>query len=315
MLNSNKYIDYLYQRLKYKVLGGVLKPKVVILMFHRIVDEYSEERLPLRNNEVSIEFLEKLILLLKTNNCEFITMDELHDLILSKRIKATINKKVIISLDDGYSDLLTKALPIFARHQVPFISYIPNSFINLNGIVWWEDLQRHFFRENSKNIKGLKKEFYRTSKNILKSGARVENTLNAITGLEYSNSNYTKDFLRWHELLKISKNDLSDIGFHTYNHLSLRYISRNLIISDLEKSKNEFNSKKINYSLHFAYPYGTVYSVGMREKAIIKEFGFKTAVTTNSGFIYKIGNNLHSLPRISVTENEKFMEIINKFIK
>ena len=57
-------------------------------------------------------------------------------------------------------------------------------------------------------------------------------------------------------------------------------------------------SCKIN---HFSYPYGTKNDVGKREFEIVKELGFKSAVTTSVGQLSK--KTLFNLPRIHINQN------------
>jgi peptidoglycan/xylan/chitin deacetylase (PgdA/CDA1 family) len=52
---------------------------------------------------------------------------------------------------------------------------------------------------------------------------------------------------------------------------------------------------------HFAYPVGDPASAGPREFAIAAELGFKTAVTTQAGVLFREHrNHLMSLPRLSL---------------
>ena len=55
---------------------------------------------------------------------------------------------------------------------------------------------------------------------------------------------------------------------------------------------------KIN---HFSYPYGTKNDVEKREFEIVKELGFKSAVTTSVGKLSK--KTLFNLPRIHINQN------------
>ena len=63
---------------------------------------------------------------------------------------------------------------------------------------------------------------------------------------------------------------------------------------------------KIN---HFSYPYGTKSDVGKREFEIVKELGFKSAVTTSVGRLSR--KKLFNLPRIHINQkaNEKVLKL------
>ena len=48
---------------------------------------------------------------------------------------------VCITIDDGYRDTLRFAYPILKKHQVPFAVYIPTSFPDRLGELWWLALE------------------------------------------------------------------------------------------------------------------------------------------------------------------------------
>src|SRR5690606_27979089 len=46
-----------------------------------------------------------------------------------------------LTFDDGYRDNLTYAYPILRRHGVPFAIYVPTSFPDRLGDLWWLTLE------------------------------------------------------------------------------------------------------------------------------------------------------------------------------
>jgi peptidoglycan/xylan/chitin deacetylase (PgdA/CDA1 family) len=313
IVNSNKYFDYLLYKVKHFIYNSFFEPKAVILMFHRFVDSYENVSSPMHNNEVSIDFLERLITNLKINGCKFITMDELHDLIATKSIRRSKSKYVVLSIDDGYKDLMTKALPIFEKYNVPFTFYLSNSFVNKTATIWWYDLEKYIFNEYGSFTKDALKSFYRFSRELLKSGDRVLTEIEKITKKDYDVGNQYDLTIDTNDLISLSGNSLCTIAVHTNNHYSLRYLNKTKLNSEIVMAIDDFNKRNINFSDHFAYPYGSAYSIGKREVAFSSKF-FKTSVSTYSGFIYRFGNNLHLLPRLNVLENDYFSKKIRKFV-
>ena len=65
---------------------------------------------------------------------------------------------------------------------------------------------------------------------------------------------------------------------------------------------------------HLAYPVGDPTSAGPREFQIAQELGFKTAVTTRPGVLYRQHrNHLMALPRISVNgefQRMRYMRVL-----
>src|SRR5207253_2646090 len=48
---------------------------------------------------------------------------------------------ICFTFDDGYRDNLTHAYPVLRRHAVPFAIYVPTSFPDRLGELWWLALQ------------------------------------------------------------------------------------------------------------------------------------------------------------------------------
>src|SRR5258708_29292331 len=63
--------------------------------------------------------------------------------------------------------------------------------------------------------------------------------------------------------------------------------------------------------LHFAYPYGDRIAAGAREFAMAQAAGFKTAVTTRPGMIFReSAGHLTALPRVSLNGNYQDTRIL-----
>jgi peptidoglycan/xylan/chitin deacetylase (PgdA/CDA1 family) len=82
-------------------------------------------------------------------------------------------------------------------------------------------------------------------------------------------------------------------------HFGLRFGKPDEIIADIYRNVNEIKSYIGKTPKHFAYPFGTYYSVGSREFNLVRKFGFNSAVNTFSDSIFKGDKaNLFSLPRV-----------------
>ena len=49
---------------------------------------------------------------------------------------------VCLTFDDGYRDLMQWAYPVLRKHNVPFALYVPTSFPDRIGELWWLALER-----------------------------------------------------------------------------------------------------------------------------------------------------------------------------
>src|SRR2546423_1339556 len=121
-------------RLLRPLLGGV----GAILTLHHVRPPRADAFQPNRLLEVSPAFLEDVISRLRRGGVNLITLDEMH-----RRLKEQDFRRrfVCFTFDDGYRDNLRYALPILKKYQVPFAIYIPTSFPDRAGELWWLTLE------------------------------------------------------------------------------------------------------------------------------------------------------------------------------
>ncbi len=67
-----------------------------------------------------------------------ISLDEMHARYISGDFK---RRFVCITFDDGYKDLMRYAYPLLKKYQMPFALYIPTSFPDRLGELWWVALE------------------------------------------------------------------------------------------------------------------------------------------------------------------------------
>src|SRR4029079_18745432 len=108
--------------------------------------------------------------------------------------------------------------------------------------------------------------------------------------------------MNWDELNQIAADPLCTIGAHTVNHMMLKKLDTEQAV----RAEMDMRSAVLEAALgrkpqHLSYPVGDPTSAGPREFRIAAELGFKTAVTTRPGVIFKAHReHLTALPRISV---------------
>ena len=83
------------------------------------------------------------------------------------------------------------------------------------------------------------------------------------------------------QLKQIARNRLVEIGAHTVHHYSLKGLSPTLTKYEIEESKNSLEKIIGTPVVSFAYPDGSFDEQAIK---IVKESGFKSAVTTMHGF-------------------------------
>src|SRR5260370_15161698 len=93
---------------------------------------------PNRLLEVTPQFLEAAIKTIRRSGIELVWVAEMH-----RRLKTGdfARRFACFTFDDGYRDTLRLAYPILRKHGVPFALYIPTSFPDRLGELWWLALE------------------------------------------------------------------------------------------------------------------------------------------------------------------------------
>ena len=97
--------------------------------------------------------------------------------------------------------------------------------------------------------------------------------------------------LSWLGIEELSQNPLFTFGSHGMTHVSLRHLSKEETVKDLQESKQlleDHLQKPVNY---FAFPFGQRKDFGCATPELLQQIGYKATFTT----LWKL-NNLHENP-------------------
>jgi peptidoglycan/xylan/chitin deacetylase (PgdA/CDA1 family) len=283
----------------------------VVLMFHEVHEDDDAYLRELKTG-CTASFLESIILQLRRDRWDIVTLDEAlwrleHD--------DPSRRFAVLTFDDGYRDMLTRALAVLERYQAPFTAYVPTAAPTRKLYSWWLGLRALFQRHDRVAISGTEM-LYECRANHEKIRCRAEvsswvhadyrrvfqlqATLRAYDiSLETLNDAY---FLDEAELRTLARHPLVTIGAHTMSHAALG-------ILDVEEARREMTGSRdylerlLNRPIHhFAYPYGGLLACGSREFALAGDLGFRTAVTTRDGPIFAAHRMTpHAMPRVGVS--------------
>src|SRR5450759_3164036 len=119
----------------------------------------------------------------------------------------------------------------------------------------------------------------------------------------------------WQEIIDLAADPLVTIGAHTVNHNMLKKMAdESAVRAEMEMSRAVLEAALSKRPEHLAYPVGDPTSAGPREFRIAAEFGFKTAVTTRPGVLFKAHrDHLTALPRISVNgdfQQQRYLKVL-----
>jgi peptidoglycan/xylan/chitin deacetylase (PgdA/CDA1 family) len=305
------YFSGAHRLLKHFV-GGV----GAILTLHHVRPARADEFQPNGILEITPEFLEHLIVALQTSDIDLVSLDEAF-----RRLAAGDFRRrfAAITLDDGYRDNQEFAYPILKANDVPFAIYIPTSFMDRDGELWWLVLEKiiasndgifvYMNGEERKFACAATEEKNATFSTIywwLRSLQTEIEIRDAVRELAARYGVDTKSFceklcMNWGELAVLARDPLMTVGAHTVNHVMLAKTEAEVAKREIEQGRTQIERNIGVKPMHFSYPFGDPTSAGSREFAIAEELGFKTAVTTRPGVLFpEHRDHLMALPRISI---------------
>ena len=215
--------------------------------------------------------------------------------------------------------MLRYALPILKKYDVPFAIYVPTSFPDRAGELWWLTLEAVIARQTRIALvmdgedrrydcdsPEAKYELYEHiywwlrglgSEDDLRAAVRDLAARYGVDSAAFCN----ELCMTWAEIGEIAADPLATIGAHTVNHVMLKKASDAQVRSEMQVSAATIEAALGRRPAHFSYPVGDRTSAGPREFRIAAEVGFKTAVTTRPGVLFpEHATHLTALPRISL---------------
>lgn len=315
-----------------KILAPLVKPlykgRGQIIVLHRVLPNTNNQRIRNDGLEITPEHLNRLIVFFKSKNYDFISLDDLNNYLNTKQKR----QFVIFTLDDGYVDNLIHAYPVFKKHKVPFTIYITTDFPEKKAILWWYILERVIINEQKLDFEYEnenfsfqlnsdfdKQEAFSQLRHLIKSkyGEEQLRLIKAIfTQFNISlHNDVEKNALNWNQITELHSDPLVTIAAHTVSHPSLKVLTENEILFEVEQSISILESKLNSQIHHFAYPYGSALEVGSREVEILSKTNIKTSTTGRLGNIMlEHKNHLHALPRLYIgpqTDEKYLMNFID----
>jgi peptidoglycan/xylan/chitin deacetylase (PgdA/CDA1 family) len=287
-----------------------------ILTFHRVRPATNDPFQPNRLLEITPTFLDQLITRLRAADIDVVTLDEVH----RRLCAADLSRRfVALTFDDGYRDNRNHALPVLKRHGVPFALYVPSSFAEGTGELWWVALERAIAASDQVEIVtdgetrifacadlAAKHEAFETIywwlRNLPDEDEirRVVRNLATRAGVDIPA--ICRDLcMDWDELRDFARERLVTFGGHTVNHVMLAKHSPAAVEREMRAGAEAIDNELGVSPVHFSYPVGDPGSAASREFEIAAKVGFRTAVTTRPGVLFPDhADHLTALPRISV---------------
>ncbi len=300
-----------------KLWESLSASKGAILCFHHVLPNGGKQLgfSPNHQLEISPEFLEEIVLHLKSKNYRFIAIDD----VAAEFTDKSKQPFVVFTFDDGYRDNARYAAPILRKHGVPYTIYVTQRIADGTCELWWRALET-LILQNSHLELTLNRtlQVFDTSSDEKKT--ICANKLFAIVKAmdekvqrkwiretcERYNINIDQicreSAMSWDELRIMAQDPLCTIGAHTINHFAVRKLSRADAEQEIIESQKAVENALNRSVKHFAFPYGDHAAAGPRDFSIARDAGFFTAVTTRKGLVFQEHQHLlNALPRLMIS--------------
>ncbi|MGD8750531.1 MAG: polysaccharide deacetylase family protein [Anaerolineales bacterium] len=251
----------------------------------------------------------------------------LQELIAALRDNNLPQRAVVLTLDDGYADVLSNAKPLLERFQVPATVFIATGFIG-DGF-WWDELvdiilspsplpERLSISLDGAQLAWTSTDSYKRGKSSEESDSRYwllmslykqlmhltsEMRSEAITQLRsctgfVSGERLNSYALTANDLIQLADGELVDIGAHTVSHPVLAELPLALQRREIEESKTHLEELLKRPVTSLSYPNG---SFSDETLAIVQSAGFKCACTSYEDVVWQ-GSDYFQLPRFWVPD-------------
>jgi peptidoglycan/xylan/chitin deacetylase (PgdA/CDA1 family) len=224
--------------------------------------------------------------------------------------------RVVVTLDDGYRDNLTNALPIAESKGVPITVFVTSGILGNHNGLWWDRLgtllraRPPHVREidlpiSGRNVRlplgssGIRADLDSVRRHLLPLRVtEIERALDAVSEQWQVGSASPADAgtLNPGDLLQLAASDTVTIGAHTVDHVRLRDRPAREQQDTIAGSKRELEQSIGRAVSHFAYPFGRRDDFDERSVDAVRSAGFDTACTTLPGTA-RVSADPYRLPR------------------
>jgi peptidoglycan/xylan/chitin deacetylase (PgdA/CDA1 family) len=211
--------------------------------------------------------------------------------------------RVVVTLDDGYRDNLTNALPIAEAKGVPITVFVASGIVGNHNGFWWDRLgtllrsRPPHVREvdlpaGDRNVRvplgsaGIRADLDSVRRHLLPLRvAEIERALDAVSEQWQVSSAPPPDAgtLTAEDLRQLAASDIVTIGAHTVDHVRLRDRPAQEQQDTISGSKRELEQSLGRAVSHFAYPFGHHDEFDERSVDAVRSAAFDTACTTIPG--------------------------------
>ncbi|WP_047048951.1 polysaccharide deacetylase family protein [Vibrio mexicanus] len=287
-----------------------------IITLHRVYDpELKASHNTSPRLEISKKFLEEIISLQDSHSVEFVTIDQLLE-VISNETNGTYG---CLTFDDGFADNYQLAFPILKKSGIPFTIYLstgyPDHVICHSSEIIKEELTNkgHLWIAGEKiSCKELGLEAA-ISKALKLIDAQSTNPAQQKRLLQEHIDNFESYYylgLSWAQLREMLDSGLLTVGLHTHTHPNLTELTQDEIANEITYCNKRIEEELGLNATHLAYPFGRY---NPKVINVIRSMPIQTAVTTEERLITYDRYDYLVMPRVRAVDGQ--LEEITKHIQ
>ncbi len=322
-------LNALYFSGLYKLLSPATRGEGIIFTMHQINNDRVEDFSPNSILKITPEFLETTIQTVKAEGYDIISLDELYE--RQKHGNKSGKPYAVFTADDGYKDNRDIALPVLKKYNVPLAIYIVSDYSNHQGELWWfalEDIIKNSSSIQNPYNKGEMLEAVTTEQKyrafdkiywpMRKSNQQEQRaTIREMAEThDYDIDALSKELvMTWEELRELNKEPLITLAAHTKSHFAIARLSEDEAVEEIQTGMEIMEKELGEKATHFSFPYGSNCAANSRDFELVKQFNFKTAVTTRKAVLYEEHkDHMMALPRVSLNGEYQHQSYIKTFL-
>lgn len=207
------------------------------------------------------------------------------------------NRAVCITVDDGYENFYTIALPLLREFEIPATLFVVAEATDRSQMLWPDIVALICEKTNRDN------ECSRLQAKLKKvAPAQRESILGEMlreSGLEsphFSEPEY--QLISWDQLRKTHRTGLVEIGSHSCTHPTMVTLNEEESRREIIESKRMIEAKLQIPVTSFCYPNGQVGDYTEQQKQLLQDAGYICSVASHAGLV-NCQSDLYALPRLA----------------
>ena len=271
-------------------------PLVSALMLHRFADAGAG------NDGAEPARIAEMLRTLRRGGVTFVSLAQILDAVAhGERLPS---RAVILTVDDGYRDILTTGAPVMLDAGVPFTLFVTTGFVDQAQWMWWDRVHTMITRARPRDIVLESHGFHISARWTAETAAlearRVILSMEFLPGhvrvglIAHLASHLEVDLAippepayaacTWDEVRQLAAAGV-EIAPHTVTHPVLSRVSDEDARFEIATSWRRLQHEVPNATPIFCYPNGTSAAWGPREARMVEEAGMTAAVSAESGYL------------------------------